>query len=993
MNPTREEALFALALEKPSEKRAAFLDAICDGDPALRARLEALLAAHEQPATLLDTAADAPRAEPGLRFTDEPADDAVGQTIGRYKLLEKIGEGGCGVVYVAEQTEPVRRRVALKVIKLGMDTKQVVARFEAERQALAMMDHPNIAKVLDAGTTEAPVRSAGFQPAVSPISNRQGVASSSAYIAHNAPQAGSPAIQQTGSLRYEGAIGAGRPYFVMELVRGIKITDYCDQANLSTKERLDLFIKVCQAIQHAHQKGIIHRDIKPSNILVTLHDGVPVPKVIDFGIAKATEGRLTDATVYTQLHQFIGTPAYMSPEQAEMSGLDIDTRSDIYSLGVLLYELLTGSTPFDAKELMAQGLDAMRKTIREKEPVRPSTKLATLPGEDLTTTAQRRGADPPKLIHLLKGDLDWIVMKCLEKDRQRRYETANGLAADLKRHLNNEPVTARPPSTAYRFQKLLRRNKVMSAAAALVITAILLGTAISLAQTLRAKRELRRALAAEASALAAEAKALTEKANAQAALYFIQDDVLSQASPDAQPDRDLTVRALLDRIASRLDQATNRPPLVEASIRQTLGSVYTELGDTAKAMQHYQGALRLQREHLGERHPDTLRSLYGLAMAHWWSGDMPGAGPLTRQGLEESRLVLGEKAPLTLQFMQARAFTLAYSGEMRWTETEPLFLRALTLHREVLGPDHPATLRLMWGFGIGYLMHWQGAKAEPLVADALERSRRVLGEEHPNTSGLMGVLAATYLQLNQPEKAELLALRAIELRRRTLGEEHHRTVNGLLHLARSYVLQQQFAKADPLVERTIELCRRLPFEKSPFVTDSLSWLGWDYLEQGHVTKAETLCDLALQGMRRKPDSIPMVNSPIISRLGAIRLAQEKYAEAEALLREGSQLAENYSPDPVHQFHIMSLLGASLAGQKKYADAEPLLLQGYQELQQRQTGASSPHFNLPRRITESLERLVQLYDAWGKPAQAAEWKQKLAEFQQAAQAAEKKGAQP
>ena len=313
MSPNREEALFELALSKPAAKRAAWLDAECEGDAALRARLEALLAAHDQPETLLATKNDAARPTIKLDLADAP-DEAVGQTLGRYKLLERVGEGGCGVVYVAEQTEPVRRRVALKVIKLGMDTKQVVARFEAERQALAMMDHPNIAKVLDAGTT-----------------------------------------------------GVGRPYFVMELVRGIKITEYCDQAKCSTKERLDLFIKVCQAIQHAHQKGIIHRDIKPSNILVTLHDGVPVPKVIDFGIAKATEGRLTDNTVYTQLHQFIGTPAYMSPEQAEMSGLDIDTRSDIYSLGVLLYELLAGSTPFDAKELMASGIDAMRKTIREQE--------------------------------------------------------------------------------------------------------------------------------------------------------------------------------------------------------------------------------------------------------------------------------------------------------------------------------------------------------------------------------------------------------------------------------------------------------------------------------------------------------------------------------------------------------------------------------------------------------------------------------------------------
>ncbi|HKY09637.1 MAG TPA: serine/threonine-protein kinase, partial [Candidatus Binatia bacterium] len=369
-----------------------------------------------------------------IEFVEEMTDEVIGQKIGRYKLLERVGEGGCGVVYVAEQTEPVRRRVALKVIKLGMDTKQVVARFEAERQALAMMDHPNIAKVLDAGSTEK-----------------------------------------------------GRPFFVMELVRGIRITDYCDQNNLPTQERLDLFIKVCQAIQHAHQKGIIHRDIKPSNILVTLHDGVPVPKVIDFGIAKATEGRLTDATVYTQLHQFIGTPAYMSPEQAEMSGLDIDTRSDIYALGVLLYELLAGSTPFDAKELVASGIDAMRKTIREKEPVRPSTRLATLKGEELTATAKRRSSEAPKLIHLLKGDLDWIVMKCLEKDRARRYETANGVAADLKRHLDNEPVTACPPSTTYRLQKLMRRNKLAFAAGTAIAASLVVGIAASLWQAMRAR--------------------------------------------------------------------------------------------------------------------------------------------------------------------------------------------------------------------------------------------------------------------------------------------------------------------------------------------------------------------------------------------------------------------------------------------------------------------------------------------------------------------------
>ena len=430
----REKEIFEQALDLASaEERVAFLKGACGADAVLLERLLGLLRASEGASPFLP---EQPHAAATIKLDIPDArNEAVGQKLGRYKLLERVGEGGCGVVYVAEQTEPVRRRVALKVIKLGMDTKEVIARFEAERQALAMMDHPNIAKVLDAGTTDV-----------------------------------------------------GRPYFVMELVRGIRITEYCDQNNLPTQERLDLFIKVCQAIQHAHQKGIIHRDIKPSNILVTLHDGVPVPKVIDFGIAKATEGRLTDATVYTQLHQFIGTPAYMSPEQAEMSGLDIDTRSDIYSLGVLLYELLTGRTPFDGKELMSMGLDAMRKAIREKEPVRPSTKLATLQGDERTTTAKRHALEMPRLIHQLQGDLDWIVMKCLEKDRQRRYETANGLAADLKRHLGNEPVVARPPSASYRLQKAFRRNKLMFSAATAVLAMLAVGITVSTWQAIRATR-------------------------------------------------------------------------------------------------------------------------------------------------------------------------------------------------------------------------------------------------------------------------------------------------------------------------------------------------------------------------------------------------------------------------------------------------------------------------------------------------------------------------
>jgi serine/threonine protein kinase len=516
MNP-REEALCALALEQPAEKRTAFLDVMCEGDPALRQRLDALLAAHQQPGTLLATQAEAARPTIKLDLADA-LDEAVGQTLGRYKLLERVGEGGCGVVYVAEQTEPVRRRVALKIIKLGMDTKQVVARFEAERQALAMMDHPNIAKVLDAGTTG---------PSEPGSSGRES--------AHSSPS------ESQSRLTSAPTIGVGRPYFVMELVRGIKITDYCDQANLTTKDRLDLFIKVCQAIQHAHQKGIIHRDIKPSNIRVTLHDGVPVPKVIDFGIAKATDGRLTDNTIYTQLHQFIGTPAYMSPEQAEMSGLDIDTRSDIYSLGVLLYELLTGKTPFDAKELMSGGIDAMRKTIREKEPVRPSTRLSqTLPAANVSslksssagkpTTEEEVRASSRRLLRVketitqLKGDLDWIVMKCLEKDRQRRYDTANGLAADLKRHLTNEPVLARPPSFGYRFQKAWRRNRLLYSAAGAVVATLIAGMSVSLLQANRAMRAKSQALESQRAEQDARFTAERERKNAVRAQQSAEEE-------------------------------------------------------------------------------------------------------------------------------------------------------------------------------------------------------------------------------------------------------------------------------------------------------------------------------------------------------------------------------------------------------------------------------------------------------------------------------------
>jgi len=394
----RIKALFAQVLQKGTAvERRAFLGEICRDQAGLRQELESLLRAHEEAGDFLGSPESI--SEPDLVL--EP----IITLIGCYKPLRKIGEGGFGVVYVAEQLEPVRRKVALKVIKAGMDTREVIARFEAERQALALMDHPNIAKVLDSGTT-----------------------------------------------------GTGRPYFVMELVPGIPITDYCDQHNLPTRERLELFIKVCHAVQHAHQKGIIHRDLKPSNILVTLHDGEPVPKVIDFGVAKALGQKLTEKTLFTSFRQMIGTPAYMSPEQAEMSGLDVDMRSDIYSLGALLYELLTGVTPFDREQLAKAALDEIRQMIRETEPPRPSTRLRTL-GNKLTGVAKCRCTEPVALSRLVRGDLDWIVMKCLEKNRTRRYDTASALSQDLVCHLNHQPVSAVPPTTVCRLSKFIGRHK------------------------------------------------------------------------------------------------------------------------------------------------------------------------------------------------------------------------------------------------------------------------------------------------------------------------------------------------------------------------------------------------------------------------------------------------------------------------------------------------------------------------------------------------------
>ena len=575
-----EEELFARALAVPEGERLRFVEEACGADAELRRRIILLLEADQSardfmrwpavPVTLGDQEVPASPVAKG---------DVSGSRIGRYKLLQKIGEGGCGVVWMADQEVPVRRQIALKIIKLGMDTREVIARFDAERQALAMLDHPNIAKILDAGATDA-----------------------------------------------------GRPYFVMELVRGIKITDFCDKNNLSTDQRLGLFSEVCQAVQHAHQKGIIHRDLKPSNILVTLHDGVPVPKVIDFGIAKATSGRLTDHTLFTAFEQFIGTPAYMSPEQAELSGIDIDTRSDIYSLGVLLYELLTGRLPFDPKSLLRAGIDEIRRIIREVEPPKPSTNLSTLGDSDRAHVARVRSTDAQRLSLLLRGDLDWIVMRCLEKNRARRYETPNALAADIARHLRNEPVVARPPSRAYRFERLVRRNRLAFAAIASVAAALVAGFGISTWQAVRATR-------AEHTAVLERAKAQAERERAEDLLKFMLGDLYTQLDRVGRLD---VLDAVADKAMAYFNTLTpsdldDKTELSRAKALRLVGEVRMSEARYADAEQAYLSAFARASD-LAKRRPrdgdvlfERAQAEFGVGLVHWDRAEFGAAGEwLTR---------------------------------------------------------------------------------------------------------------------------------------------------------------------------------------------------------------------------------------------------------------------------------------------------------------------------------------------------------------------------
>jgi serine/threonine protein kinase/tetratricopeptide (TPR) repeat protein len=663
----------AAEIDSPAE-RAVYLDQACAGGAELRAEVDRLLSAADAAGNFMG----GPAAELPRTAAMSPMAEVPGNVIGPYKLMEQIGEGGFGLVFVAEQQRPVRRKVALKIIKPGMDSRDVIARFEAERQALALMDHPNIAKVFDAGV-------------VGPASR-------------GGPDGTAPDAEK-GPARLAGP--TGRPYFVMELVRGIPITDYCDQHLLTPRDRLQLFVSVCHAIQHAHQKGIIHRDVKPTNVLVTLHDGVPVVKVIDFGVAKALSQQLTERTIYTQFAQMLGTPLYMSPEQAEMSGLDIDTRSDIYSLGVLLYELLTGTTPFDRERFKQAAALEIRRILTEEEPPKPSTRLSQLSRSgassrtsaqgcarhaeptDLATLAAQRNTEPAKLTKLIRGDLDWIVMKCLEQDRTRRYETANDVARDVERYLHDEPVQACPPSAVYRFLKFARRYRKTLVAATFIFAALICGITVATWQAVRATRAEREALAERDAKEIARRQAIERQSEAEQARFEEAQareqaeavtEFLVRAFESPHPLRDgqtVTVAEVLDRAELQVEKELADQPLTQAALLDAIGRSRAGLGHSTKAINALARAHKLRQEALGENHRDTLTSLNGLASAYRAAGQREKAIELYEKTLAARRATLGDHHPDTLASL--RALANIYHAVGRRTEALHLYQQSMVV--------------------------------------------------------------------------------------------------------------------------------------------------------------------------------------------------------------------------------------------------------------------------------------------------------------------------
>ena len=751
-------------------------------------------------------------------MTDSTGDQANGPgQIGPYRLLELLGEGGMGDVWLAEQKEPVHRRVALKIIKLGMDTKQVLARLEAERQALAVMDHPNIARFFDGGATET-----------------------------------------------------GRPYFVMELVRGIPITGYCDKNRLTTEERIRLFIDVCKAVQHAHHKGVVHRDLKPSNVLVGVKDNDPVVKIIDFGIAKAIGQDLTDRTLVTRMGQMIGTPEYMSPEQAEMSGLDLDTRTDVYSLGVMLYELLVGALPFDLRKRWDR---AIRVAIRDSEVPRPSTKLSSL-GKTQDKIAEYRRTTPSALKRGLKTDLDWIILKAMEKDRTRRYETANGLALDLERHLNDEPILARAPSARYRLGKFLKRHRAGVAASAVVLAALVGGLSLATIGMVRAQRAERRA--------EQEAEAARQVSDFLVELFKVNDP--SEARGNA-----ITAREILDRGAERIESELGEQPLVQARLLRTMGEVFMSLGLYEQAESMLEDAVDLDRENLDPGHPQSTLSTFELGRLLHKQGRYDEAEVHYRETVESLEAAgAGEDARLATA-LDGLGNLMIEQG--RYDEAEGFILRGLSMLESGVTPDSIpladnlealGTLRSRQG-------DWEGA--DTLFERTLAIREAVLGATHPDVAHSLSNLGAVRWRLGRRDEAEQLLRRSLDVRTDILGPDHPDLGANLLNLGILLFSQEKFAEAEEHYRRAIEIWEGSIGSDHIRMATALNNLARLYWLQGNQEDAESLYLRALDIKQRilEPDDISLAAT--MHGLAAVYHEQGRFSEAEPLFQRALTIWE------------------------------------------------------------------------------------------------------
>ena len=742
--------------------------------------------------------------------------------IGPYHLLEKIGEGGMGEVWVAEQHKPIHRRVALKLIKAGMDTRQVIARFESERQALALMDHPAIAKVFDAGETDD-----------------------------------------------------GRPYFVMEHVQGIPITAYCDQNRLTTADRLALFRHVCEGVQHAHQKAIIHRDLKPSNILVAIQDGAAVPKIIDFGVAKATAQALTERTMYTEMGMLIGTPEYMSPEQAEMSGQNVDTRTDVYSLGAILYELLVGALPFDPKELRRAGFDEIRRKIREEDPPKPSTRLSTM-GEASTLQAVNRRTERPALIRQIRGDLDWITMKALEKDRTRRYGSPSDLAADIERYLHHQPVVARPPSTLYKARKFVRRH-TFGVAVAGTIAALLV--AFSVTTALQARR------------IARERDRANQEAEASRQVSDFLTGLFKVSNPSEARGNSITAREILDKGADKIAKDLEGQPVVQGKLMSTMGTVYESLGLFSAAQALLEKSLDIRTKALGADHPDVLSTLSEMGTVMWRKGDFEKAKAFMEQALAGRERRFGPES------VEAAA-SLHNLGNLNWSwgkydEARRLLERSLAIREKALGAENADVATTLNSLGAIAYKEGDFKKAGEIWERTLAIREKALGPDHPNLAQTLNNLAIIYTYAGEPKKAVPLLQRVVRIQEKVLGPEHPDLASGLMNLGDAVSRTGTLAEAKPYYARAVSIMEAASPE-NPELGRFLDRLGSVLVQENDVKAARAIYERSLT-LRTKvlgPKNPDVGES--LAGLAACSLRERDFGRAEELY--GRALALVTKPD-------------------------------------------------------------------------------------------------